>query len=404
MLRLALRNLLRNRRRTLLAVLGVALALAFSVTSRNWRTGVWTSMLGSAISGAAGHVVVQAPGWQEERDAAMFVPQSGTIAQALREAYPDAVVVRRVMIAGLLTSPRGAAAVGLSGVEHEAERALTLLDDRLVDGGWLDGDGRGVLVGRKLADALQVGVGDKVVFMGQVGKGEVESVLLRVRGIYVTGSEQLDALTASVDLSAVQPLLHGDDGAHQIAVVQPGLGVARLDPEPARAVVQGADVLVWEEAMPALAEQLKVDKKLTSFLYLFLGLIVAVGVLNTVLMGALERTRELGVMLSLGMRPARLAGMVLLEGLLMGVIGAACGLLLAASLYRPLYVDGVDFGDLLAKNAPVPSPVESLVRASVDVPGVVVMSLVAIGMTVLASVWPAWSVSRLQPVEAMRKV
>lgn len=404
MLKLALRNLVRNRRRTLLSVVGIALALAFSVTSRNWRTGVWTSMLGAAISGVAGHVVVQAPGWQEEHDAAMVVNGSAAVADQLRATYPDAIVARRALIPGLLTSPRGAAAVGVSGVEEATERTLTLLDDRLVEGEWLNGDGRGVLLGRKLADALQVKLGDKIVFMAQVGKGEVESVLLRVRGIYQTGSEQLDAMTASVDLVALQPLLPGEDAAHQVAVVMPGLGVARLDPEPARAVITAGDVLVWEQAMPALAEQLQVDRKLTSFMYLFLGLIVAVGVLNTVLMGAMERMRELGVMLSLGMRPLQLAWMVLLEGLLMGAIGALCGLLLAAAPYKVLYVDGIDFGEMLAKNVPVASPVDTLVRASLDVPGVLVMSLVAVGMTVLASVWPAWIAARLQPVEAMRRV
>lgn len=404
MIRLALRNLMRNRRRTLLAVIGVALALAFSVTSRNWRSGVWMSMLGAAISGAAGHVVVQAPGWQEERDAAMVVPDSAAVADELRRLYPEATVVRRVLVPGLLTSPRGAAAIGVYGVEQQGEASLTLLDDRLIDGQWLDGDGRGVLIGQKLADTLQVKPGDKVVFMAQVGKGDVESVLLRVRGIYRTGSEQLDAMTGSVDIGALQPLLPGPDAAHQIAVVMPGLGVARLDPAPARGAVTGADVLVWEEAMPALAEQLKVDRKLTSFLYLFLGLIVAVGVLNTVLMGAMERTRELGVMLSLGMRPAQLARMVLLEGLLMGLLGALVGLSLASSLYKPLYVDGIDFGEMLSKNVPVASPVDTLVRATLDGPGVLMMSLVAIAMTVLASAWPAWMVSRLQPVEAMRKV
>jgi ABC-type lipoprotein release transport system permease subunit len=166
----------------------------------------------------------------------------------------------------------------------------------------------------------------------------------------------------------------------------------------------GLDVLTWEQALPALSEQIAMQRRTRAMMYSFIGLIVAVGVLNTVLMGAMERIREFGVLLSLGMRREKLAGLLMIEGLLLGFVGAAFGLVLAALLYQPLYVHGIDYGDLLANNVPVASPIDTVVRAAVDVGGVISQTAVAVGAAVVASLWPAWMAMRLKPVEAMRNV
>jgi ABC-type lipoprotein release transport system permease subunit len=315
------------------------------------------------------------------------------------------VVLRRVMVPGLLTSPRGSVAMGMAGIEPEAEASVSLLDERLIDGAWLAPDDKGVLIGWRAADALQVTVGDKVVFMAQVGKGDVESVLLRVRGIYRTGSEALDAMAGTVVIQQLQPLLPGDDPAHQVSVLLPGAGTQKVPVDKAKAALgTSLDVLRWDQALPALAEQIEMQTRTRGLMYLFIGVIIAIGVLNTVLMGAMERIREFGVLLALGMRPAQLGRLLLTEGLLLGLGAAVVGLLLAATLYQPLYVTGIDFGELMADNVPVASPIDTVMRATVDVRGVITQTSVAVLATVVASIWPAWMAMRLQPVEAMRKI
>jgi putative ABC transport system permease protein len=402
---LALRNLLRNRRRTLIAAASVAFGLMLTVTARNLDHGVFNLMLNTAITGTAGHVVVQAPGWQDERDASMVVPDSKALQASLAQAYPGAVVARRVMVPGLLTSPRGSVAMALAGVEPSVEAPIGLLDERIQDGAYLSDDDKGILIGWRAAEALSVGVGDKVVFMAQVGKGDVESLLFRVRGVYHTGSDLLDTMAATAVISTVQPLLPGTDPAHQVSVILLNHGAAPVDTGPAAAVAApGLDVLTWEQALPALSEQIAMQRRTRAMMYSFIGLIVAVGVLNTVLMGAMERIREFGVLLSLGMRREKLAGLLMIEGLLLGFVGAAFGLVLAALLYQPLYVHGIDYGDLLANNVPVASPIDTVVRAAVDVGGVISQTAVAVGAAVVASLWPAWMAMRLKPVEAMRNV
>jgi ABC-type lipoprotein release transport system permease subunit len=403
---MALKNLGRNKRRTFLAVLGIALGAALATTMSSFQYGAWTKLVGGAIAGTAGHVVVQAEGFQEERDAALVVPDSGAVAQKLGALWPDGVVVRRAFIGGLISSPRGSAAVGVVGILPEVEAPFSRLDDSVREGAWLEaGDAEGVIIGDALARTLEVGVGDKVVLMVQIGDADVESRLLRVRGISHTGAEVLDAFTATVGLGAVQPLLPGPDAAHQVAVIVASLGIGVPDLAPARAVVgPGLALMTWREALPGLKEQMDLDTGFNDYLYGFLLLVVAVGVLNTILMGMMERVRELGVMLALGMQPRKLALLLLLEGLWIGLIGAIGSVVLSALAYKPLYIDGIDFGEMMAEALPMAVAFDPVLRASFDPVRSWLWPLIGVAMAVLASLYPAWQATRVQPVDAMRHV
>lgn len=403
--RLALRNLGRHARRTVLTVLGIGVALALMMTSLALENGAWGGMIEAAIQSAAGHVVVQAPGWQEEREVTLTLPRSSEIAARAATVWPDAVVVRRTFLGGLLTSPTGAAAVMVQGVEPAIEARVTLLDDRLAEGAWLDDD-RGIVIGAELARTLQVGLGDKVVLMTQAGTDDLESRLYRVKGIFRTGSSDLDGFGGFVSFASTQELLPGDDVAHQVAVVRTAFGAGPVDAAPVRAALaglDGLDVLTWREALPLLQEQREVDGRFSRILYGVMGVIVAIGVLNTVLMSIMERVRELGVMLALGMRPRALAAMVVVEGAALGVLGAGVGLLLAMLAAWPLTTYGIDYGAILADNMPIQGvPIDPVIRARPEMASRLVLCGIAVVMSALAALWPAWRATRLQPVEAIK--
>ncbi|MCB9665134.1 MAG: ABC transporter permease [Alphaproteobacteria bacterium] len=403
-LTLAIRNVWRNGRRTALTVAGIGIALALMFTSMAMQNGAWNMMITAAIQATAGHVVVQADGWQEERDPNLVLQRSTEVQQALLEAYPDAVVVRRVFLGGLLSSPTGSQAVAVQGVEPVREAELTLLDDQLVDGTWLPDD-RAIVVGQRLAEILAVELGDKVVLMAQVGTEELESRLFRVRGTFRTGNDTLDAFAAFVPLAAAQELMPFDDPAHQVAVVLPSIGRGKLDTSRAAQALAGRDgleVLSWSEALPMLEEQQRVDTQMNVYIFVLMGLIVAIGVTNTVLMSVMERIREFGVLLSIGMRPRMLAGMIVLETLVLGSVGAVVGLLLSIWPIGYLTTHGIDYGDLMANNSAGGNvPIDSVLRAHADVPQMLQLAVVGALVAVLAALYPARKATRLTPVEAM---
>lgn len=403
--RLALRNVFRNTRRSVLTAGGMALALAVLLFTISFQDGTWGQLIDSAVRGNAGHIVVQAEGWQDEREAEQFLTDASVLHAAVAAAHPDATVVKRTFLGGLVTSPQGSMAVELRGLQADAERELVLLDDKLVEGEWLQGD-RDLVIGERLAKTLDVVLGDKVVFMSQVGEGDVESRLFRVKGIYRTGQEALDAFSAMATWDATQALFPVQDVAHQVAVVYPTSTKGDIDTTGAEAAVgdrAGVQVLTWRQAMPILVEQAELDIQYGNVLYGFMGLVVAVGVLNTVLMSVMERIREFGVLLALGIRPRQLAIMVVLEGGILGVSGGLAGIVIALPFILWITYQGIDLGDTMAGAIPVGDvAIDSVIKGQLNPAKMLLVAAIAAVGSVLASLWPARHATRLEVVESLR--
>ena len=406
LLRLATRNLWRNGRRTALTLAAIAVGFALAVLSVNLATGSYNDMIRAGISQQAGHVVVQALGYQSDPDDALRVTDATAVAAALQAIDPSAVVTRRVNLRGLLVSPSGSVGAGVMAVDPVAERSLSMVADRIVDGAWLDDDDRGVLIGQGMADRLGVGVGDKLVYMGQHGGDEVSSRLFRVKGIFRTGSTDMDGFVALAHVDAGSELLCAPDTVHQVAL-------HLTDPDDTAAAAAAAaaalgrpdlEVLDWRAALPELGAMIQVDRQTNEFMLYAITLIVAMGVVNTVLMSVLERTREFGVLLAIGVRPRMIAQLVLLEGLVLGLLGTVIGLGLGVALSFPLVTWGLDYSSFLGAETFDTGGVviEAVVKGAWDVPRILRFGALSVLWTVLAAAWPAWRTSRFQPVEAMR--
>jgi len=401
------RNLLRNARRTGITVLGISLGLALCQTVYNLNLGNYNSMLDSGIRGASGHVVIQHAQWLDDPEIEHVVNDSTAIRDQLKADNPDALVTRRVLAGGLVTSPTNAVTVAVMGVDPEPEAELSRAARNVVDGEWLKPDDkRGLMLGDTLAKRLGVGVKSRIVVMAPNPEdpSESTSLLFRVRGIFHSGVEVLDNFSVMVSVKGAQPLLIGTDPAHQIAVIydtdaQTQQGVAK-----AKTMDVGeAAVLSWKEALPDLQAFIEVDTRTNEIFFMVLGFIVVLGVINTMLMSVLERVREFGVMMALGMRPKTLAGLVLLEGGLLGLASALVGTALGALFTYPLATTGLDFSEAMGETMMVDGvAMDSLMFAQYAPDRMAIYASAAIAMTVLASAWPAFRVTRMRPIQAIQ--
>ena len=404
-IKLAGRNLFRQTRRTIITLLAIAGGLSMMLLSVNVNEGVHVAMLEQGISKQAGHVVIQAEGWQDDREAEQVVPDHAAAKAALQAAAPDATVLSRAFLGGLVTSSTNAVGIAAMGVEPSAEAAVTDWDEKIKEGAWLsDDDDRGIVLGHKLADALGVDLGDKVVLMVQ-GPDDVESRLFRVAGTMATGSAEMDGFYAVVHLEAAQELLLAPGGAHQVSAHIPGAEVV----DDVAAAVQapaGTEALTWQQAVPELVEFVKLDESYNHGFMFIIGIIVTIGVLNTVLMSVLERIREFGVMLAVGMTPLRVAVLVLTEGLILGTLGAALGFLAGTGMSYPLVTDGLDYTEMLgAETMDVGGvTIDTVFYAIFDWEVMAVYAAMAVGFVVLSSIYPAIKAAGLKPVDAMRHI
>ena len=331
------------------------------------------------------------------------------VAAQVQAAWPEGIVVERTFLGGLLTSPTSSAGVMITAIQPELESQVSDWQDKVDEGAWLEPDDtRGILLGVKLAEALDVSVGKKVVLMGQ-GKDEVNSKLLRVRGFLKTGAAQMDGSLALVTVGAAQDFLDQPDAVSQIS-----LHVSQSkDSEAALVAVRsalgarsGIEVLGWKEAVEEVYEFTQTDKRTNNSIFFIIGLITALGIVNTVLMSVMERVREFGVMLALGTSPARLRLLILTEGLLIGLIGAALGLGAGSALTSYLVEHGIDYSEMLGGESidMAGVAVDTFIKAAWDWPTMAVYCGVAVLLSVLATVYPAWKVGALRPVESMRHV
>jgi ABC-type lipoprotein release transport system permease subunit len=409
---LAARNLRRNPRRTALTLAAVGFGLGMMIVAVNLEAGQHDDLERAAVASLAGDLVIHAQGYRADPESHRTVGHVADLQRDLAAAFPGAVLTPRIALQGLLTSPTAAVGVALSGIDPAAEAQVQDLPQQVVTGQWLTDDPKGIVIGQGVADALQVGLGDKVVFMGQYETEEVQSRLFRVQGIFRTGAADLDARLCWAPLAAAQALLLQPDTANQLAIHLPA-GQPGADALPqARAVVaerlgpeaSSVEVLGWRDALPDIAALLAIDTQSNDVVRTVLGVIVSMGVLNTVLMSVLERTREFGVLLAIGMRPARLFALVLIEGLLLGAAGGLIGVALGAALTYPLSTWGLDYTEVLGQkfeNGGV--YVSALIRARYDWPRTWAWYAAAVAATVAAAVYPAWSVLRMTPVDAMRR-
>jgi ABC-type lipoprotein release transport system permease subunit len=312
----------------------------------------------------------------------------------------------RLLVSGLLSSAKNSAGVQVIGAVGPREADLSLLPEKIVAGTFLEPDGKAppVVVGKSLAEKLKIQLGSKVVLMTQAG-AEIQSQLLRVRGIFDTGMDDVDRHVIAVSLDDLQTLL-----ARPGALTEQAVFLRRADDAErvrdfiaARLRRRPISVLTWREAMPQLDQFIVIDDAGN---YIFNGILlimVTLGIVNTVLMAVLERKREFGLLAALGMRPALIAVMVAAESFFLTALGAAAGLVAGLATHHYFAVHGLDIstiGDQSFSAAGV--SVDSVVYSHLY-PGRIRWSLfVVAALGVLASLYPAIRAARTPPTEAMQ--
>jgi putative ABC transport system permease protein len=402
--KLALRNLLRRRTQSLLAAGAVAGGLALIIFTTNFQDGSWRGVVDDTIRAAAGHVVVQANGYQEEQDADLLLPGSSALAGQVRSAAPHAHVVRRLFLQGMVASPDNAVAVALHGIEPKPEAKTSRMAQKLKEGRWLpDDDGAWLLIGHRLAKRLNVGVDDKVV-VSISHRGEIQGLPFRIAGIFETGAPQLDNFLALASLSAAQSMLPGiEDPATQVSVQVPEFEAEpSLLPTVRQAIGADHEVLTWQEALPDLYNAELLDKKSSKIMWFFFAALASIGILNVLLMSLFQRIREFGMLQALGMRPNDIVRLLLAEGFLLGLFGSLGGLLMGCAATYPLVVVGIDFAAMQG-SVPISNvAIDTLIKGVWSWDKMFLWAGYHVALSLVASLWPALRASRLEPVESLR--
>jgi ABC-type lipoprotein release transport system permease subunit len=407
LLRLALRNLWRNPRRTALTMGAMIVAVVLTLLFESMGAGTHKRWVEAIVRLYPGHVEVMARGYREQRTLDYGFQMLEAQEDALEHlAGVDGWAPRVESWALAMPDREGALgrAAWLVGVEPERERAVTKLVRSVQEGRFLDGEARRtVVLGAGLARGMKVGVGEDIILLSTDYYGSQAADRFRVVGTISVGNPQFDNAMALLRLDRMREFLdYGDQVSHVAVFAEHGGGSHALAARIGE-LFQASDyeVLAWPELLPDLAQLSELDDVANRLNLLILILLAGFGLLNTVLMSVFERVREFGVLRAMGARRSMLFGLVLLEASLLAVLGIFIGLGIGLPIELWLEASPIPVSGRLAEVFEV-FHLEPVIVFDLERKNLIGTPLIMFGVGVLASVPAAIRASRGQPIDAIR--
>lgn len=406
-LRLAVRNLKRHFRRTSITILSIAFGLAVILWLQSILAGSNRNIIETITSTYHGHMQIFRSDYhtdhllQQTFDSKSFDLESLAPGQF---AYSP-----RLLLPSLISSGEQSFPIVLEGIDPDREAQITKVRDSLVEGQFLNQDDnkecstRAAYMSRSLAHLLGVKIGNKVVILAQATDGTLGNELLRVKGLFDTGSPEYDKGIVFTSLSCVEQIgvlkgvheiaLHFDSHAKPEELRQKIL--SRLPPE-----LVG---LTWRQAEPRLAAMTNFNDASIVLVSLMLFVVISLGILNTFLVTVFERTTEFGVMMALGSPPSKVVLLVLTESLVLAVSASLLGIVIGAAVITYQYYSGFDLQPLVGESLSVGAyKLNLVVFPIVNWIDAARATLITILVVMASAIYPAIRASRLKPIEAIR--
>jgi ABC-type lipoprotein release transport system permease subunit len=354
--RIAFGNLARNRWRTGLTAGGIAVATAFLVWMTVMNSAFMHLMVETAISTEIGHIQVHAASYIDEPTLQATLAQDQEFLETLEGTAGVSRIAPRVHAMGLVGNKSRSRVARIIGVDAEAESQVSNVAGAIAEGAWLSdkptpqGEPREVVLGTTLAGQLQVSPGEdaELAVLLQGADGSLGNDLLRVVGVVDTGNALIDRTSCYMHLEDAQLLVALEGRIHEISVRLEDSDMASSVVEALRAGMrneagdQAPVVRPWREIVPELEQLIVMSRKQGWFMYFVIFLIAGLAILNAQRMSALERRREFGVLLAIGLAPKKLASLIVLETALMSVLGGLIGLALGGVMTWYHATEGLD--------------------------------------------------------------
>jgi len=398
-LRLAQRNILRQRRRSVIAIAAIGFGVVAMMLSVGYMEWVYWANRELATVNQLGHVQVARPGYHADGLADPYqylMPSHSPALQALQRLPEVRSVAPRLTFNGLIShgdSTLSFIGEGIDPAEDPSSRNLLVIEGKLLS----NQDPKGIVMGAGLAANLGVKTGDTIVLLTNTASGGINAIEGKVRGLISTSMKAFDDSILRVPIEAARELLrtkgahlwvvtlHNTDMTHQV--------MARLKNEPALA---GYEVVPWTRLADFYNKTVALFSRQMGVVKLIIAVIIVLSISNTMTMSVMERTVEIGTAMALGVRRQRILALFLLEGGLLGAIGGICGVALGYLAAQAISAVGIPM-------PPAPGMSRGFVAGIIVTPSIVFDALLlAVTTTLIASIYPAWRASRLVIVDALR--
>ena len=407
--KMAWRNIWRNPRRTILTIGAITFASLLLVFMLSFQFGSYETMINSSVKIHTGHLQIQADEYQDKKSIRLVVTNPEKIAALVDDIPKVAAYTFRGQGFSLISSEQRTYGVVVTGIDPQGETDVSRLKSLIRQGEFLSGaDTDQALVGKLLARNLRVSIGDELSLVGQGRDGSIAATVVKVKGIFSSGIDELDRASIHIPLKTFQEIYSMQDAVHEVVLIADSLQDLDKIKHTIKSDLASLNqkkpliVLDWNELMPGLRQSIEMDLISGLIFYLLLLLVVAFSILNTFLMAIFERTREFGVMMAIGTTPGRLTKILLIESMAMTFVGVVVGILTGSLITIYFQSHGIDFSgasELLSQFG-----ITGRMYPKLSLLSAVSGPLAVLVITFFTALYPALKVRRMHPVEAMRAV
>ncbi|MGR5236895.1 ABC transporter permease [Vibrio alfacsensis] len=406
LIKLAWRNLWRNKLRTSIMLGAMVFGLMGVVAMMGFMNGLVDSMIKNAISWQTSHLQIHQKPYLVNPELKAIIPDSPSLTEDLLGQPEIAAISARFLVDGMIASARSTRGVRINGINIEQEQRITPLAEHITEGEWLNEDGRNpILVSTKIMQRLKLRVGSKVIVTLSDIHGDVAGAAFRVRGVFKTPSTSFDEGNVYVRKADLEKLA-GFTGAHEIAILLNSnegdvLQLAEvfvrdaLPQEPSDMLT----VRTWSEIQPLLSTMMSsmdISNQVTLVVFV---LAMTLGIINIMLMSVFERTREFGVLMAVGMQKHKIRTLIILETVFLGLTGCALGLLGSVMMLKVLSVTGLSLGGLADGLGAY--GVDTLLYPRVSMSEYQMIIVAIFIASLIAALYPARQILKHQPADAM---
>lgn len=406
LIKLAWRNLWRNKLRTSIMIGTMVFGLMGVVAMIGFMNGLVDSMIKNAITWQTSHLQIHQSEYLINPEIKEIIPDSDAITATLTSQLDVKAVSERFLADGMIASARSTRGIRINGINIEQERRITPLARHILQGEWLNEEGKNpLLVSQKTAQRLKLRIGSKVILTLSDINGDVSGAAFRVRGIFKTPSTTFDDRNVYVRKADLENIA-GLTGAHEISILLKVNDENVL--EQARAFTQSflsqavGDQLVvrkWLEIQPLLSTMMSSMDISNQVMLVVFVLALTLGIINIMLMSVYERTREFGVLMAVGMEQHKIRSLIILETLFLGLSGCALGLIGSAVMIKILSITGLSLSGL--SDGLGAYGVDTLLFPRVSFSEYQMIIVAIFVASLFAALYPARQILKHRPVDAM---
>lgn len=396
------KNIWRNKVRSAVVLTAIALGLTAGIFSSAFFTGMVNQRVEQAISNEISHIQIHKEGFRETTELKYFISDAGEKADSIKMIPSVTGVSNRIVIYSMVASAETAAGVKITGIVPEDESKVTGIHKKMIDGAYFEGVKRNpVIIGKKLAEKLKVRVRSKVVITLQDMDKNITGGAFRVAGIFETANTGFDENNIYVRYSDLARLTDMPaDACHEIAILINDNNQTLAVDDQVKKMFPALEVLNWKEISPEMSY---LTEMMSLYNYIFIVIILFAllfGIINTMLMVVLERRKELGMLLAIGMSRIKVFMMIMLETVLLSLTGGVLGMImggLVSQYFGKTPINLSRWGEGYSQLG-----YDTVVYTHIESENFIVIAVMVIITGIIAALYPAYKALKYDPAEALR--